>query len=99
LKQRGKTVLFSSHLLEQVEDVADRVIILHRGQKLREGRLDELLTRRNEWEVKVEGLPESDRKEMRVWIEKRGARVVGEGAPRERLEDYFLRSLPEEKRR
>jgi len=99
LKQRGKTVLFSSHLLEQVEDVADRVIILHRGQKLREGRLDELLTRRNEWEIKVEGLPENDRKEMRAWIEKRGARVVGEGAPRERLEDYFLRSLPEEKRR
>jgi ABC-2 type transport system ATP-binding protein len=99
LKQRGKTVLFSSHLLEQVEDVADRVIILHRGQKLREGRLDELLTRRNEWEIKVEGLPEHDRKEMRAWIEKRGARVVGEGAPRERLEDYFLRSLPEEKKR
>jgi len=99
LKQRGKTVLFSSHLLEQVEDVADRVIILHRGQKLREGRLDELLTRRNEWEIKVEGLPENDRKEMRTWIEKRGAHVVREGAPRERLEDYFLRSLPEEKRR
>jgi len=99
LKQRGKTVLFSSHLLEQVEDVADRVIILHRGQKLREGRLDELLTRRNEWEIKVEGLSESDRKEMKAWIEKRGGRVVGEGAPRERLEDYFLRSLPEEKRR
>jgi len=99
LKQRGKTVLFSSHLLEQVEDVADRVIILHRGQKLREGRLDELLTRRNEWEIKVEGLLENDRKEMRAWIEKRGARVVGEGAPRERLEDYFLRSLPEEKNR
>jgi ABC-2 type transport system ATP-binding protein len=99
LKQRGKTVLFSSHLLEQVEDVADRVIILHRGQKLREGRLDELLTRRNEWEIKVEGLPENDRKEMRAWIEKRGGRVVGEGAPRERLEDYFLRSLPEETNR
>ena len=99
LKQRGKTVLFSSHLLEQVEDVADRVIILHRGQKLREGRLDELLTRRNEWEIKVEGLPENDRKEMRAWVEKRGGRVVGEGAPRERLENYFLRSLPEEKKR
>jgi len=99
LKQRGKTVLFSSHLLEQVEDVADRVIILHRGQKLREGRLDELLTRRNEWEIKVVGLLENDRKEMRAWIEKRGARVVGEGAPRERLEDYFLRSLPEEENR
>jgi len=99
LRQRGKTVIFSSHLLEQVEDVADRVIILHRGQKLREGKLDDLLTRKKEWEVNVQGLKEEDRKELRGWLEKRGVQVVREGAPRERLEDYFLRSLPEEKRR
>ena len=99
LRGRGKTVIFSSHLLEQVEDVADRVIILHRGQKLREGRLEDLLTRKKEWEVSVQGLKEADRKELRGWLEKRGAEVVREGAPRERLEDYFLRSLPEEKRR
>ena len=99
LRQRGKTVIFSSHLLEQVEDVADRVIILHRGQKLREGRLDDLLTRKKEWEVNVQGLKEEDRKELRGWLENRGVQVVREGAPRERLEDYFLRSLPEEKRR
>ncbi len=99
LKARGKTVIFSSHLLEQVEDVADRVIILHRGQKLREGRLEELLTKKSEWEVKVHGLKEDGRKELRAWLENRGAQVMREGAPRDRLEDYFLRSLPEEKRR
>lgn len=99
LKTRGKTVIFSSHLLEQVEDVADRVIILHRGKKLREGRLEDLLTRKNEWEVKVQGLPEVDRQELLVWLKKKGGQVVREGAPRERLEDYFLRSLPEETRR
>jgi len=99
LRGRGKTVIFSSHLLEQVEDVADRVIILHRGQKLREGRLEDLLTRKKEWEVNVKGLKEEDRKELRGWLEKRGVQVVREGAPRERLEDYFLRSLPEEKRK
>ena len=99
LRGRGKTVIFSSHLLEQVEDVADRVIILHRGQKLREGRLEDLLTRKKEWEVNVQGLKEEDRKELRGWLEKRGVQVVREGAPRERLEDYFLRSLPEEKRK
>ena len=99
LKTRGKTVIFSSHLLEQVEDVADRVIILHRGKKLREGRLEDLLTRKNEWEVKVQGLPEGDRQELLVWLKKKGGQVVREGAPRERLEDYFLRSLPEETRR
>ena len=99
LKARGKTVIFSSHLLEQVEDVADRVIILHRGKKLREGRLEDLLTKKNEWEVKVQGLSEGDRQELLVWLKKKGGHVVREGAPRERLEDYFLRSLPEETRR
>ena len=99
LRGRGKTVIFSSHLLEQVEDVADRVIILHRGQKLRAGRLEDLLTRKKEWELNMQGLKEEDRKELRGWLEKRGVQVVREGAPRERLEDYFLRSLPEEKRK
>ena len=99
LKTRGKTVIFSSHLLEPVEDVADRVIILHRGKKLREGRLEDLLTKKNEWEVKVQGLPEGDRQELLAWLKKKGGQVVREGAPRERLEDYFLRSLPEETRR
>jgi ABC-2 type transport system ATP-binding protein len=45
--KRGQTVLFSSHVLSEVEDVCDRVAILHRGRlahvqvlsELREGRL------------------------------------------------------------
>ena len=99
LKERGKTVIFSSHLLEQVEDVADRVIILHRGKKLREGRLEDLLAKKSEWQIRVQGLEESGRKELRGWLEKRGVQIMAESAPRERLEDYFLRSLPEEIRR
>jgi ABC-2 type transport system ATP-binding protein len=99
LKERGKTVIFSSHLLEQVEDVAERVIILHRGKKLREGRLEDLLSKKSEWQIRVQGLEEAGRKELRVWLEKKGVQIVAESAPRERLEDYFLRSLPEETRR
>jgi len=99
LKERGKTVIFSSHLLEQVEDVAERVIILHRGKKLREGRLEDLLSKKSEWQIRVQGLEEAGRKELRVWLEKKGVQIVAESAPRERLEDYFLRSLPEETQR
>ena len=98
LRERGKTVIFSSHLLEQVEDVADRVIILHRGQKLREGRLDALLTQTGEWQVRAKGLGADQQKELRVWLQQRGAEVIQEGAPRERLENYFLRSLSEKDR-
>ncbi len=99
LKVRGKTVIFSSHLLEQVEDVADRVAILHRGQKLREGRLEDLLTQTGEWQVRAKGLGEPLRRELHAWLIRNGAEILEEGSPRERLEDFFLRSLPEKERR
>lgn len=45
LKSRGKTVIFSSHLLGHVQDVADRIAILHLGEKKCEGVLSNLLSR------------------------------------------------------
>ena len=47
LKAEGKTVLFSSHILADVEEIADRVCILHRGRVLRQGPLDEILRSRS----------------------------------------------------
>lgn len=44
--EEGTTVFLSSHLLGELEQVCDRVAILHRGRKLREGCLDELLGER-----------------------------------------------------
>jgi ABC-2 type transport system ATP-binding protein len=41
----GRTVLFSSHLLHEVQRVADQVAMLHRGQMLLNEELDELLGR------------------------------------------------------
>lgn len=46
LAQRGKTVLLSSHLLGEIEDVCDRVAILYRGRLQAEGQLKDLLSRR-----------------------------------------------------
>lgn len=45
LKARGKTVFLNSHLLSEVELVCDRVAILKRGQMMRLGRVDELVSR------------------------------------------------------
>ena len=43
LKNEGKTVLFSSHELGEVETVCDRVAILHQGRLKVEGRVNDLM--------------------------------------------------------
>jgi ABC-2 type transport system ATP-binding protein len=43
LKAAGKTVFFSSHIISDVEALCDRVIMLHRGRKVAEGRVEDLI--------------------------------------------------------
>ena len=43
LKAAGKTVFFSSHIISDVEALCDRVIMIHRGHKVAEGSVEELL--------------------------------------------------------
>ncbi len=42
-KDLGKTVFISSHLLSEIEQVADSLLIIHRGKKIAEGSICELL--------------------------------------------------------
>jgi ABC-2 type transport system ATP-binding protein len=55
LKKMGKTVVFSSHLLEQVQEVADRVAIFSLGKKVLEGSLDTLLTENQGTQIQFPG--------------------------------------------
>lgn len=42
-KDHGKTILISSHLLYEIEQVATRMLIIHKGKKMAEGTVGELL--------------------------------------------------------
>ena len=42
-RDRGATVILNSHLLSDVEQVCDRVVILHRGRTIAAGTLDEVV--------------------------------------------------------
>jgi ABC-2 type transport system ATP-binding protein len=44
-RKRGRTIFFSTHILNDVETLCDRVTILHQGAVVKSGRLDELLNR------------------------------------------------------
>jgi len=42
-RKRKKTILVSSHLLSEIELVANRMLIIHKGKKMVEGKVSELL--------------------------------------------------------
>ena len=56
LKRQGKTIFLNSHLLSEVEMVADRVAIMNKGKILREGSIAELTEDGNEYHVTIEGI-------------------------------------------
>jgi len=42
-KDQGKTIFISSHLLSEMEQVADSLLIIHKGKKIAEGNMNQLL--------------------------------------------------------
>lgn len=89
-KARGITVLLCSHLLEQVQEICDRVGILHQGHLIREGRLDELISIENQVELILENATPELVSQIRAKAAETGARVVDERKPQQNLERYFL---------
>lgn len=64
LKKRGKTIFFSSHILEDAEKVADRIGIIHRGQLIASGALEQLLKSESGWEAEVVSIGGGDLSEL-----------------------------------
>lgn len=90
LKGRGITVLLSSHLLGQVQEVCDRVGILAEGVLVREGRLQELLGLENQTEIVLENASPAVIDQIVTMAEKAGARVIEQRKPQTTLERLFL---------
>jgi ABC-2 type transport system ATP-binding protein len=89
-KKRGITVLLCSHLLGQVQEICDRIGILHRGVLIREGRLDELISIENQTELILENASPELLAELQSLIAKSPARILEQRQPHTTLERYFL---------
>ncbi len=90
LKAEGKTILITSHLLGQIEDICDRVAILDRGRLVVEGTVASLVGRADRQALVVEALPETELAELRAWLAARGRRLEAVETPRSRLDRIFL---------
>lgn len=91
LKNRGKTVILSSHLLSDVEDVCDRVVIYYGGKIQADGTLKELLTERSSVRITFPSLPREAMENILGTIRRDvAADRIQLDNPTQNLESYFL---------
>lgn len=88
LKKQGKTVLLCSHLLADVEDVCDRIAILHQGTLRECGRVDDLLRSDDRLTVELNAPTSEQLAAIRAAA---GNSFIQVAPPHERLEAHFRR--------
>lgn len=99
LKSKGKTVIMCSHLLADVQDVCDRIAILHQGELKELGRVDNLIQVSDELQVRAKDLPPEAEDEIRQVIAKYGGSVLDVSRPTTTLEELFLNIVSESEAR
>ena len=90
LRDAGKTVLLTSHLLGQMEALCDRVAILDRGRLVAEGTVAELTGDAGRQQLEVDRLDEAQVVELRAWLAARGRGLHGVAAAGRGLDAVFL---------
>ncbi len=91
LARRGKTVILSSHLLADVEDVCDRVVIYYGGRIQAIGPLKDLLATPDAIQITTPALPRPTMERVLDLIRKEVAEdKVRIDTPTQNLESYFL---------
>jgi ABC-2 type transport system ATP-binding protein len=94
LGKRGKTVLLTSHLLADVEDVCDRAMILFGGKVQAQGELSELLKNRSRVRLEFPAVSDATLAKAKAALTSEIPEVdLKVGSPTESLEQYFLRMV------
>ena len=92
LKRRGITVLLSSHLLAQAQEICDRIGILADGVMVREGRLQELIAIENQTELVIADASDDLMREIESFISRSNAKLLERRKSTTTLERLFLES-------
>jgi ABC-2 type transport system ATP-binding protein len=93
LASRGKTIVLSSHLLGDVEDVCDRIAILYNGMLAALGGVGELLEEQNQMRIFMPALPPERRAPLMAWLAEQTGAEPRWDHPRRNLEQFFLETV------
>ncbi len=92
LRDRGKTILLCTHLLGEVEDVCDRLVIMYGGRIRAEGTTDDLLrvSERQAFEITGQPLEGATIERISSMLRETGREVTQVNNPKRKLEDVFM---------
>lgn len=91
LADRGKTVILCSHLLADVEDVCDEVLVLYGGKVCASGPLTDMLQIEDRTRITTPRLSSSDMEAVLAFLrEKTGRGELAVDHPSMNLEEFFL---------
>ena len=91
----GVTVVMTSHLLGDTEDVCTKIAILSKGKVAAFGRTDELLTRKQDARFTIAGLGEDEARAFAAEASAKFGRDVAFDHPRVPLEKFFAETVGE----
>ena len=92
LAKRGKTILLSSHLLADVEDVCDRISILYGGKIQAEGQVRDLLLQTNKMQITTDTLSDKAVERIKQLIKDENADCEVT-SPMDKLETFFIKTV------
>lgn len=95
LKERGKTILLTTHLLADVQDVSDTIMILYGGRLQACGDINSLLANKEEILIKTKATSEKSIEEVKSILGKGDDALFEVSNPIRTLEDYFLSVISE----
>ncbi|MCM8542178.1 MAG: ABC transporter ATP-binding protein [Lentisphaeraceae bacterium] len=91
LGKRGKTVLLTSHLLADVEDTCDQVMMIFGGKVQSKGQLNDLLADTDRTKLEFPTLDEATLNQLKEIISKKVGSDINVSSPKQTLESYFLK--------
>ncbi|MDP6380255.1 MAG: ABC transporter ATP-binding protein [Phycisphaerae bacterium] len=91
LRNQGKTILLSSHLLADVQDVCDRIGILANGRLRELGSVKDLLTVQDIVRIEARNVSSEVAERLKSVIADNGGELINMDHPTTTLEDLFLR--------
>ncbi len=95
LRDQGKTVVMCSHQLADVQDVSDRIAILHAGELKVLGNVNDVLKEEDKTQMLTSRLSDEAIADIEAVLKRHNASMISVDRPTSTLEDLFLKTVNE----